>query len=93
MRRWYVHELLEQHREPEPITNDTAKQFLRQIEFHCEMRGLTLTNGSHDIIAYVYGIEPKDRELYKQGILEPTEEMKSRASFPTASKAIPMAAR
>lgn len=81
MRRWYIHELLEQHREPEPITNDTAEQFLRQIECHCAMRGLILTNGSHDTIAYVYGIEPKDRELYKQGILEPTEEMKSRMAM------------
>ena len=75
--RYYAHDQLEASREPEPITNDTAKQWLRQIECECAQRGQILGMGGHDEIAYVYGMEPKDRELYKKGLLKPTEEMKA----------------
>ena len=77
MGRYYTHDQLQNSREPEPITNETAKQWMRQIECECAQRGQILGMGGHDEIAYVYGMDPKDRELYKKGVLKPTEEMKA----------------
>lgn len=81
MGRWYMHDQLEAHREPEPVDFETVAQWHRVIESECLKRGQILTGGSHDTIPRVLGMDPKDRELYRKGLLEPTEEMRSRMAL------------
>ena len=81
MGRWYMHDQLEASREPEPVDFETVEQWHRAIESECLKRGQILTGGSHEIVPQVLGIDPKDRELYRAGKLEATEEMKEKMAL------------
>ena len=79
--RYYTHDQLTASRAPEPIDGATAEQWTRLIESECLKRGQILAGGSHDFVPYVLGIDPDERLLYKQGLKQPTEEMKSRMAM------------
>jgi len=81
MARWYLHDQLEASREAEPVDFETVEQWHRVLECEAIKRGQILLGGSHETVPQVLGIDPKDRELYKKGILEPTEEMKSKMAL------------
>lgn len=81
MARWYMHDQLEYSREPEPVDFETVEQWHRLIESECIKRGQILADGSHETVPQVLGIAPEERELYKKGLKEPTEEMKSKMAL------------
>ena len=81
MARWYLHAELEASREPEPVDAETVEQWHRVLECEAIKRGMMLFGGSHETVPQVLGMEPVERELYKRGEKEPTEEMKSRMAM------------
>ena len=81
MARWYLHDQLEANREPEPVDAETVEQWHRALESEAIKRGLMLVGGSHETVPQVLGMDPAERELYKRGEKEPTEEMKSRMAL------------
>jgi len=81
MARWYNHEELQASREPEPVDAETVEQWHRALESEAIKRGLMLLGGSHETVPQVLGIDPLERELYRLGQKQPTEEMKSRMAM------------
>ena len=81
MARYYMHDQLEAHREPEPVDAETVHQMAKALECECDKRGMKFGGGNHDIIPELLGIDPLERELYKKGLKEPTEEMKSKMAL------------
>jgi hypothetical protein len=81
MARWYNHEELQAGREPEPVDAETVEQWHRALESEAIKRGLMLLGGSHETVPQVLGIDPLERELYRLGQKQPTEEMKSRMAM------------
>ena len=81
MARYYLHDQLEAHREPEPADADTILQMAKALECECLKRGMTSGGGNHDTIPKLLGIDPLERELYKKGLKKPTEEMKSKMAL------------
>ena len=81
MNRWYLHDQLEYNREPEPVDFETVEQWHRALEAEALKRGQHLFGGNHETIPQVLGIDPKDREFYKQGHWQATEEMRSKMAM------------
>ena len=81
MARYYLHDQLEAHREPEPVDAETVLQMAKALECECAKRGMKFGGGNHDIIPKVLGMDPLEREIYRKGIKVPTEEMKSKMAL------------
>ena len=67
MRAYYERRRLTAHQTPETLTPEQAQQWQRTFEGEAFRRGLLLKEGGHGHIPMALGLDPADRQAYKEG--------------------------
>lgn len=67
MRGYYERRRLTAHQTPETLTHEQAQQWQRTFEGEALRRGLLLKEGGHGTLPSALGLDPADRQAYKEG--------------------------
>ena len=73
---YYRHAENTANRAPEPVSFDLVEQWKARFESELLKRGMILNDGPHDFMPMSFGIDPADRDLYKTGEKQITDEMR-----------------
>ena len=75
--RYYRHWQNQGSRVPEPIDRTQTEQWKGMFEAELLKRGMILADGNHDFLIETIGLDYQDRDLYKSGEKQVTEEQRS----------------
>ena len=76
LRRYYERRSMGGIRPAEVVTPEQCDQWLRTLESEALKRGMLLKEGGHDNIPLALGLDPADREAYKNGEKQIPEEIR-----------------